>query len=172
MTDRARLPEPLQAVRALPPGAAVIFRDYDAPDRWQRAAALAAFCRQRGLKFLVAGDLALARRVRADGIHWPEGLLPARATAPRARGLVTAAAHDARAIRRAGLARVDAILLSPVFPTASPDRMRALGPVRFASLVRQSTVPVYALGGVNDQTARRLAGTGAIGIAAIDALRA
>jgi thiamine monophosphate synthase len=39
--------------------------------------------------------------------------------------------------------------------------------VRFAALVRRAGPPVYALGGVDSETARRLLPAGAAGVAAI-----
>jgi thiamine-phosphate pyrophosphorylase len=42
--------------------------------------------------------------------------------------------------------------------------------LRFAQLVRGARTPVYALGGVNGGTARRLMHSGAAGLAAVEAL--
>ncbi len=61
-------------------------------------------------------------------------------------------------------------MISPVFPSRSPSAGAPLGPVRFAALVRRVKRPVYALGGVNTKTAPRLIGSGAAGIAAVEAL--
>jgi thiamine-phosphate pyrophosphorylase len=174
MTDRARLPDPALAIAGLPPGAAVIFRDYDAPDRTAAARRLRRLCRARRLLFLVAGDWRLAVAVRADGLHLPEGLLRhGYATWRRARRrvfLVTQAAHGRAAIAAGGRHGVDAVLLAPVFATASHADAKPLGPLRFARLVRVSPVPVYALGGVTARTRRRLRGIKIAGIAAIGAL--
>ena len=109
----------------------------------------------------------------ADGIHLPEGMArrgpPAWAAGVRRRPgfLVTAAAHSPSAIRRAYRTGADAVVLSPVFPTASHPGAPCLGPLRFARWCRQSPLPVYALGGVNSRTAGRLAGSGLAGIAGI-----
>jgi thiamine-phosphate pyrophosphorylase len=46
-----------------------------------------------------------------------------------------------------------------------------MGPVRFAALARAAGRPVYALGGVTNETARRLLSTGAAGLAGIQAFR-
>ncbi len=175
MTDPARLPDPLAAAAALPAGAGVILRHYDDPDRAALARALAALCRRRRLRLLIAGDAQLAAAVAAGGLHLPEWLVPQRGRwAPLVRPgwLVTAAAHSPRAVARASAAGVDAMLLSPVFATASHPDAPALGPLRFASLVRSSAVPVYALGGISEATAGRLTGSGAAGLAAIGALTA
>ncbi|WP_304169041.1 thiamine phosphate synthase, partial [Phenylobacterium aquaticum] len=62
-------------------------------------------------------------------------------------------------------------VVSAVFPSASPSAGKPLGPVRLAAIVRRATAPVYALGGINNKTARRLLPTGVIGIAAVEGLR-
>lgn len=173
MTDERRLPDPIAVLDGLPQGAAVILRHYGVPllEREALGLRLAAACRRRGLRLLIAADPGLAVRVRAGGVHLPEAMLRG---APRMwrlwwrRGwLVTAAAHSPAAIRRAAAAGVDAVLLSPVFVTPSHPDARVLGPLRFASLAAPSPVPVYALGGVDTRTVRRLAGSGAAGIAGI-----
>jgi thiamine-phosphate pyrophosphorylase len=68
--------------------------------------------------------------------------------------------------RRAG---ADAALVGPVFATASHPGARPLGPLLFAALARLSPLPVYALGGIEETTARRLKAAGAQGFAAIGA---
>jgi thiamine-phosphate pyrophosphorylase len=121
--------------------------------------------------FLVAGDWRLACRVRADGLHLPEGLARhGRQDWRRARRpgfLVTQAAHGMGALALAARLGVDAAIASPVFPTASHPGASALGAVRFARLVRMARLPVYALGGIDAVTARRLAASGAAGVAAV-----
>ncbi len=171
VTDRARAGDALAAARRLPAGSAVILRDYDAPDRGALARSLAALCRRRRLVLLIGADALLAARDKAAGVHLPEALAHnARRWRRRRPGWrITAAAHSLPALWRAYRAGADAALLGPVFATPSRPEARSLGPVRFAALVRAAPLPVYALGGINPRTARRLAGTGAQGLAAVAA---
>jgi thiamine-phosphate pyrophosphorylase len=166
IVDRKRLGDPLAAAAHLPAGSAVLLRDYDAPDRGHLAKALARLCRRRRLTLLIGGDARLAASLGA-GVHLPQGLV---ARARRQRNMTTAAAHDRAALVRAERAGATACLVSPVFATASHAGAPALGPVRFANLVRQAQLPVYALGGISGRTATRLCGSGACGIAALGAL--
>ena len=156
----------------LPRGSAVVFRAFGAADALARGKRLAAVARRHGVMFIVGMDVALAARLGADGVHLPERLA-GRAGAVRAlrrRFLVSAAAHSLPAALRARRAGVDAIVVSPVFPSRSPSAGRAIGVRTFACLARVASTPAYALGGVNACTARRLAGSGAVGIAAIEGL--
>ena len=65
-----------------------------------------------------------------------------------------------------------AIFLSPAFPTASHPGRAALGAVRLRGIALALPVPVYALGGIDEGTAARLAGAPLAGLAAIGALAA
>jgi thiamine-phosphate pyrophosphorylase len=169
LTDPERTPDPVAVARTLPRGAAVIYRHFGAEDRASVARKLAGVCRSRALVLLIAADPELARRVGADGVHWPEVLLPAQRDETR---VVTVAAHSREAIARAAAFGADACLLSPVFPTRSASAGEPLGLFRAGQIARGAAIPVIALGGVNADTARRLAGRGFAGLAAVDALAA
>ncbi|TCZ57259.1 thiamine phosphate synthase [Roseicella aquatilis] len=166
--DPVRLPDPRPAALRLPPGAAVLARGL-APAVLR---GLASIARRRRLVLLVAADGRLALRHGA-GLHLPDrrgtaGLLPfllARRGRPL---LLTAAAHGRAGLARARRLGADAVLLSPVFPTASHPGAPALGPLRWAALAQRAGRPALALGGVSGANARRLP-RGAAGLAAIGA---
>ena len=168
MTDDFRLPDPVAAARALPPGSLVIVRARDGKRRAELAKQLRAIAWARGLILLIADDPALARAVGANGLHLPERRLHEAAhwRAKNPGWLITAAAHSLGAVLRAGHA--DAVLLSPVFATASHKNAPALSAVRARSIARSMNTPVFALGGVTARNAAQLSGFA--GIAAIGAL--
>ncbi len=175
MTDSRRLAEPEPIVSRLPRGSAVILRHYDDPDRAALADRLSRLCRRIGIRLLIAGDGRLAAAVSAGGMHLPETLI---ARAPRTwrlwrqpGQLVTAAAHSPAAMMGAARAGVDAVLLSPVFPTESHPGAPALGSLLFARWARNSPLPVYALGGVSANTIGRLVGSGTVGVATVGGFR-
>lgn len=174
MTDSDRLPDPELAVRVLPLGAGVILRERDVQRRKVLATRLAPLCRRRRLILLIAADWRLACHIGADGVHLSEAVARSglrRWQAIRRRGLmVTTAAHAPRALRRAGMLGLDAVLLSPVAVTGSHPSARLLGPLRFARWAVLSPLPVYALGGITAKVARRLLPARPAGFAAIDAL--
>ncbi len=173
MTDLARLPDPVAAASRLPPGSAVILRDAGHPARLDLGKALAEVARRRGLLLLVSGDAGLAIRLHAQGLHLPEAEV-GRAPGLRRRHprwLITGAAHSRAAITKAGRLGLDAVLLSPVFATASHPGGDFLGPLRFHALTRGARLPVLALGGVDAASVRRLPKDTA-GFAAIGALAA
>jgi thiamine-phosphate pyrophosphorylase len=171
-TDPARTPDPEAVIARLPRGAGVVYRAFGDPDAAAKGRKLVRAARRRGLLVLVGADAGLAGRIGADGVHLPQRRARLARVIKQARPtwLVTAAAHSETAIVRAGRCGADAVFVSVVFASASPSAGRPLGPLRFAALTRRAGLPVFALGGVNGQTARRLAHTRAAGVAAIEAL--
>ena len=137
-----------------------------------RAHALAKVCQDRQLVLLIGGDEDLAQKTNAQGVHLPQYKI-SQAVLLQARHpdwIVTGAAHDLRAIRRAEQTGLDAVLVSPVFATSSHPDQKGMGVAKFAALVRSAHLPVYALGGIDDTNIDRLPSTQAIGIAAISGL--
>ncbi len=140
MTDDDRMADPLAAARLLPRGAMVVVRSRDAARRMKLAFSLMAIARMRALIVLIANDARLAQH--------------------------SAAAHDVRAATTCK--SVDALFLSPIFPTLSHPQTNALTPVRANRMAQALRLPVYALGGVTFRNAGLLHGFS--GIAAISAL--
>jgi thiamine-phosphate pyrophosphorylase len=172
MTDDERLPDPLAAAARLPRGSLVVVRARQSTHRAKLARALAPIAKARRLKLVIANDAALATRVRAQGLHLSE----ARAReamhwrALRPRWLITAAAHSLEACAAAKRAGADAVLLAPVFQTASHPNRPGLGALRARVIARQARLPVYALGGIDAQRAIQLSHAPFAGLAAIGAL--
>lgn len=177
LTDSVRAPDPFDALAGLPTGAALIWRAYDMAVRRSDVLALARAAHAQGCFLLVAGQPALAGS--ADGLHLAEHMLNNPYTDRMFGGgrrrkpdhMVTAAAHDERAIIAAARAGVDAVLISPVFATRSHPGAAPLGVTRFARLAELATslgLAAYALGGVtSEEKRRRLAGCRLTGIAGI-----
>src|SRR5690606_29501017 len=128
--------------------------------------------RQAGVLLLIGLDAALAEAVEADGVHLPERALGSAPdlAARRPDWLLTGAAHSPEAVQAArGL---HALVLSPVFTAggASPSTP-ALGVEGFSALAAQAPGPAYALGGLDAGNARALIGSGACGLAGVEAIQ-
>jgi len=179
ITDHQAVPDPEKVIAGLAAGSAVIFRDYAHPLRAELGAALVRCCRAGGIRFLVAGDAALAANLAADGLHLPERMmreaLPSRAAHPY--WLITVSCHDSAAITQAEKLPVDAALIAPIFPTDShPEtysgQQATLGLHGARDLVKQTILPLYALGGITSDNAPQLIGSGLAGLAAIRGFQA
>ena len=171
LTDPLRTPDPLALAERLPEGTGLVYRAFGAPDALVIACALAATARRRRLVLLIGADAAIAAACGAQGVHLPErwAYKARRLRARHPTWLLTSAAHGAAGLARAHAAGLDAVLLSTAFPSRSPTAGLPLGAVRLAGLMRGARLPVYALGGVNALTIRRLRGTGVGGVAAVEA---
>ena len=168
LTDPVRVPDPVSVAERLPVGAGIIYRHFGADDRTRVAMHLSDICRRRGLNLLIAADPGLAKRVGACGVHWPEARLRG---ARKWRGhfeIQTASAHSRRAIERAAQAGMDAALVSTVFASNSSSANALMGAIGFRRLSLQTRLPLYGLGGINANTASRIAISG--GLAAIEGL--
>jgi thiamine-phosphate pyrophosphorylase len=170
MTDDERLADPLAAARALPRGSMVVVRVRDGGRRKALAFAMMKVARGRGLIVLIASDGKLAAACGADGVHLPEAVMgrAARERACHAFFLITASVHSFAAVGRA--TGIDALFLSPIFPTQSHPGRAALTAVRANFIARAARVPVYALGGIDPQSAALLSPASFCGIAAVGAL--
>lgn len=156
-----------------PPESGFIYRHFGTEDRYRTARRMRNITRNRNIIFLVSSDLALARAVGADGVHWPERML-VQAHSARARGameIFTCSAHSEAAIHKAERAGVDAALVSSVFPSRSPSAGIPVTPRRVALLARRQPLPLIALGGVHKKTLGRLANRGLSGCAMIGGIR-
>lgn len=143
-----------QSLRALPPGSGFVYRHYHLPpaERVARFYALQRIADARGHLVILADSALTAREWGADGIYGaPRSLTPTR------RDMVTiATAHDMTEIGDANRMGADAVMLSPVFPTRSHPGDRVLGTQRFRHLAAHARMPVIALGGMTQGSARAL----------------
>jgi thiamine-phosphate pyrophosphorylase len=169
LTDPQRTPDPCAVAAALPAGWGVIFRHFGAADRTEQAQRLAAIARRNRLHLLIAADPTLALAVGAGGVHWPFARrAEARQWRKRFR-VMTISAHTPAELRAAMRAGADGVLLSAVFPSASPTAGKPYGHIRFRALARSASAPVYALGGVDADNSAKIADIA--GVAAIDGVR-
>ena len=167
MTDGKYLVEWKKLLENIPMGTGVIFRDYDHPQRRHLAYEYAEYCARRNLILLVSGDIGLSRELGV-GVHMPEKQASSlvRQTVPP-KTLVTQSAHNLKALLSAMRNKADAVIVSPVFATMSHPDVRPLGVVRFAQLCRMTTIPIFALGGINATNIRRLRPTSVRGYVAM-----
>lgn len=127
------------------------------------AATVADRCRRAGAKLLLNGDEALARELSV-GVHLSASQLMAAAARPDLEW-VGASCHSAEELARAAELELDLVLLSPVLPTASHPGAATLGWERFAALIKDYSLPVYALGGLDLKDLAMARSQGAHGVA-------
>lgn len=152
-----------RALHDLPRGSGFVFRHYhlDGAARRERFGVLQALCRKFGHLCVLSADADTAAAWGADGIYGPPLKLAKRP------GLLRfATVHDVEEVTISNQIGVDAMFLSPVYPTRSHSGGGGLGKQNFLALAARAERPVIALGGM---TAARAAELGWPRWAAIDA---
>ncbi|ASK34850.1 NUDIX hydrolase [Alcanivorax sp. N3-2A] len=130
---------------------------------------LAARCHELGLRFWIADDADLARRLDAFGLHLTAPVLMAHTQRPAFEGMISAACHDRAQIQQAVNVGAHMATLSPVRRTASHPGATPLGWPGFQDLVREQPLVFYALGGVAPDDLALAREHGAFGVAGIRA---
>jgi 8-oxo-dGTP diphosphatase len=111
------------------------------------AARVTALAHARGARVVVNASTRLARDVGADGVHLTSAQLKEARARPDC-ALVGASCHDADELARARTIGADFVVLGPVAPTPTHPGAAGLGWSRFAALLKDCPLPVYALGGL------------------------
>ncbi|GAA0787420.1 Nudix family hydrolase [Marinobacterium sediminicola] len=132
--------------------------------------ALLPLCQQQGACLGVNTSVEQANALGAEHLHLTSERLLALGDRAEFNGRwLSASCHNPEQIRMAEEKGLDFITLSPVQPTSSHPGEPALGWPCFAEWVAECTLPVYALGGLDEADLSRAREQGAQGIAAISA---
>ena len=129
------------------------------------------WCLSRQIDLMVDGDCNLLHQTGARGLHLRSHELMALDARPVDERLwLAASCHDSLQLEQAARIGVDFAILSPVRETATHPDTRPIGWERFSSMVDTALLPVYALGGLDEQDLAMAQMQGAQGIAAIRGL--
>jgi 8-oxo-dGTP diphosphatase len=123
-------------------------------------------CRAQGARVLVNGDVELARKARADGVHFSAAQLLALDGRPGFE-LVAASCHTSEELAKAVQLELDFVAVGTVQATLSHPGRPSLGWEAFAELIGDFPLPVFALGGLSPRDMEIARRSGAHGIAAI-----
>ena len=154
--------------RALNNGLRLIqVRDKALPDEDRRRFAKALM--QLARKFndtivLVNNDHSLASEIGAHGLHLSSDRLSQITQRPPFEW-VAASCHSAAEIAHAAAIGLDFAVLSPVLPTPSHRQTESIGWETFTSLIERSSLPIFALGGMQPKMLELARQNGAHGIA-------
>lgn len=135
-----------------------------ARERFYRAAVER--CRSSGALAVVNGELEMAQRVCAHGLHLPARQLTALGARPDFEW-VGASCHTREELEQAATLGLDYAVLGAVRETLSHPGRRGIGWAAFAELVRELPLPVLAIGGLGKDDMLTARAAGAHGIAAI-----
>jgi thiamine-phosphate pyrophosphorylase len=172
-TQVDRLHETVEA--ALKGGVQLVqYRDKDTEDpvRFERAMGLRLLCRQYNALLIVNDRVDLALAVDADGVHLGQQDLPV-AVARQLLGshrIIGRSTTHSEELARALEEGVDYIGVGPVYatPTKTDKAVAGLDYVRYAAM--HSTLPWFAIGGIDEQNLAEVIGAGAQRVAIVRAI--
>ncbi len=133
--------------------------------------ALMALCRSYGVPFIVNDDVDFALEVGADGVHvGQEDMAAANARAQLGPDkIVGVTAKTLAQAKKAQADGADYLGVGAIFPSVSKDSSLTSRET-LKEICAEVNVPVVAIGGINEDNAAILAGTGVAGAAVISAL--
>ncbi len=103
--------------------------------------------RRHGAQALLNDDISLSKEIGMDGVHLSSVQLMDLSVRPNI-SLCGASCHNAEELFHAEQLNIDFVVLGPVLPTLSHPGVAPLGWRKFAALIRDYPLPVYALGGL------------------------
>lgn len=117
---------------------------------------------------LLNGEAALAARLGYSGVHWPEDDIPA-APPPYPLAFRSAAVHSVEAARRAERAGADLAVFGAVYaPGSKPGG--GVGVAALSAVVRATSLPIFAIGGIHPEQVAECLSAGAYGVAAVSGI--
>ncbi len=167
----------LEVIRAAIAGGATVvqYREKEGTTRqmMEEARALRELARQAGVPFIVNDRVDIALAVDADGVHVGQDDMPA----PLARKLmgpekiVGVSVDNLEQALQAERDGADYVGAGPIFATPTkPDAAPPIGLEGLAEICRQVSIPVVAIGGINETNAAAVIAAGAAGVAVVSAV--
>ena len=131
---------------------------------------VSSLCLEYGAQLMLNSDCVAGEAIPGVGLHLTSSALGELKSRPVDKGAwCGASCHNEQELNQAIALDVDFVCLSPVLATLSHQDAEVLGWQKFAALCELSTVPVYALGGLNLNHSNQVVASGGQGIAAIRA---
>lgn len=166
-------------IKNLPKDCAIIVRQYEMSkaQRENFAQKIIATARPLGLKILIAKDFALAKKLKADGVHFSDQdslKINFKIAKKYCRNFIFSfSCHSLKSVLKAFKLKPDVIFISPIFATSSHLDAKILGIKNLAKITLKTksknycNSAIYALGGINENNLiairkLKIAGFGAI----------
>ncbi len=125
-------------------------------------------CEKEKAKLMVNADADFLKRYDVDGIHLNTQRLFQYTSRPiHPKKILAASVHNLDELQQAIKIDVDFVVVSPVLKTTTHPNASTLGWDGLENIISHSSIPVFALGGMQQAMLSEAKDTGAFGIAAI-----
>lgn len=154
-TNFEKFPNFQNTISRLPKNSAVIFREYNLnkTKRQELALKIQKICKKYQHKFIVAKDLQLALKLKADGIHFSDHDKVSKTK--KIKNLITTlSCHNLKNIKMSK--NFDFLFFSPVFLTSSHPELPAKGILQLKKAINSTSKPIFALGGIKNKNINKV----------------
>lgn len=164
-----------QVEEAIAAGVTMVqFRDKTANDEVfiKKAREIQAVCKANNVPFIINDNVAACVSLEADGIHVGQSdmLLNDVKEKVGSSTIVGVSVASVEQALEAQMNGADYIGVGAIFPTQSKDDAQALNRQVLVDICDAVSIPVVAIGGINQANVNELVGTGIVGVAVISAI--
>lgn len=138
----------------------------------QEAIEIGKLCREYHVPFIVNDDVNIAVQADADGVHVGQDDMAAGSVRKRlgSNKIIGVSAHSVEEALEAERNGADYLGVGAVFGSSTKTDANALDHGVLKEICRAVSIPVVAIGGVNEKNISKLAGTGISGVAVVSAI--
>lgn len=149
-------------------------KDLDEKNFTEEALQLQSLCREYNVPFVVNDNVDIALKINADGVHVGQSDMEAldvrkKLGADKIIGVSTQTVEQAILAEKHG---ADYLGVGAVFPTGSKGDAEDVSFDTLKAICEAVSIPVIAIGGITEENAETLKGSGICGIAVISAIYA
>lgn len=147
-------------------------KDLGARELFELALSMRRVTKDYGAKLFINDRVDIAMAVKADGVHLGQNCFSARDVRKLfAKGIIGVSTHSLKEARRAGDEGADFITLGPIFHTSSKASYgEPLGIEIIKKVKAEIKMPVFAIGGIQNNNIKCVMNAGADGVAIISAI--
>jgi len=143
----------------------VIVRCKSKNNLYNTSKAVAKICKKKRFSFLISSNLAIAKAVGADGVHYSKGFFFAKANSKM---FISCSFHGKSDLRRVNNLNANFVFISPLYKTESNKKKIPLGLNRISLLANLLKCQYSVLGGVKENNIRSLKNRGITSVSGLD----
>lgn len=139
---------------------------------FQEARELKFLCQSYGIPLIINDNVNIAVDCGADGVHVGQEDMDVSCVRRLVgeKMILGVSAHSVEEAKKAVEEGADYLGVGAVFPTSTKSDVRGMTKETLQAICREVDVPVVAIGGINPENIRKLAGSGVDGVALVSAI--
>lgn len=139
----------------------------DSVSKKSEALSLFKICKEKKVPFIVNDDVDLALEIQADGVHLGQEDMPASQAREKLgnRALLGITVHNVAEVKKAIQDGADYLGTGAIYDSITKPVKNPLGLETLRELVKNSPLPIVAVGGINEPNSKKILETGVAGLA-------